>query len=430
MPKLNIGNQAEEIDDGDAVDLTVKPDTTVAEDITSLGDDAQAVEESFRELGTRLNQKTNPASDRADQLRRQTHDVEAHTRLARNELRQPTIRQGRLEKITSVLLRMPQIIESTGRAITIGADVLEPFAAQWFQFWIDVQDLSLKNLRRFGENLQKVGMRLKESTAPSRTKASPQRETLAGFRDVEESWCPEMVVIPAGSFLMGSSVDEKDRERWEGPQREVRFDRPYALGRFLITFEQFDRFCRETMRKKPTDHGWGRRDRPAINVSQQDAHEFCRWLSERIQVAYRLPSEAEWEYACRAGTTTPYAFGKTLSHDQANFGHLSTGRTSPVGRYQPNPWGIYDMHGNVAEWCVDLWHPSYDNAPKDGSAWTEDEEESSYSEPQALINSSMRVVRGGSWLDSVEKLRSAARSRQSLGMSHKGLGFRCARSLD
>ena len=423
-------HQAEEIDGDDVVELAIKPDSTIAEDIASLGDGAQAVEKTFQDLGARLDRETSPGSHCADQLRRQARDVEAHTRLARNELRQSTIRQNRLERITSVLLRMPQIIENTGKAIAIGTDVLEPFANQWFQFWADVQNLSLKNLRRFGENLQKVGQRLKENATPSKTGTNLPREALAVFRDVDESWCPEMVVIPSARFLMGSPDSEGGREKWESPQHRVRFDQRFAICRFPITFEQYDQFCRETGRKKPADNGWGRRDRPIVNVSFADATAFCHWLSERTKAPYSLPSEAAWEYACRAGSRTRYAFGDLITHDQANFGNPTAGTTKPVGTYQPNPWGIHDMHGNTWEWCLDVWHLTYQGAPDDGSPWVDDGDGGTIREGTNMSQGLFRVIRGGSRSDSPEKLRSASRNGHHMEKSHLGLGFRCLRALD
>ncbi len=251
---------------------------------------------------------------------------------------------------------------------------------------------------------------------------------------------PLMVVIPAGRFLMGSPPDEPERLDSEGPQHEVRIARPFALGVYAVTshevrtakpfalgvyavtFDDYDRFCDSTQREKPTDSGWGRGTRPVINVTWEDARAYCAWLSAQTERTYRLPSEAEWEYACRAGTDTPFYFGARLSTDQANVNgeHTYNGsakgeyrqRTMPVGAFPPNAFGLYDMHGNVWEWCQDAWHGDYNGAPTDGSAWE-------------AVGNMARVVRGGSWDGTPGGARSAARSFNNLPDGRNDLlGFR------
>jgi formylglycine-generating enzyme required for sulfatase activity len=226
------------------------------------------------------------------------------------------------------------------------------------------------------------------------------------FKDLDEPWCPEMVVIPAGSFLMGSPETEQGRNSNEGPQHRVTFARPFALGRFPVTFEEYDGRYYGRKEKKPGDEGWGRGRRPVINVDWEDADLYCLWLRGATGQAYRLPSEAEWEYACRAGTTTPFWMGATISTDQLNYDGASTcgrgargryrGQTTPVDAFPPNPWGLYDIHGNVWEWCADRWHDTYRGAPTDGSPWLQGTDW-------------RRVVRGGSWNSGPENVRSAFR---------------------
>jgi formylglycine-generating enzyme required for sulfatase activity len=238
------------------------------------------------------------------------------------------------------------------------------------------------------------------------------------FKDLDEPWCPEMVVIPAGTFLMGAPEDEKRRRRWEGPQHEVRFSRPFALGRYPVTFAEYDYFCDRTGRDKPDDRGWGRYRRPVINVSWGEAEDYCKWLSEMTKQPYGLPSEAEWEYACRAGTTTPFWTGTTISTGQANYkaedGQRARRQTTPVDTFLPNPLGLHDMHGNISEWCKDFWHESYRGAPVDGSAWL-------------TGASSRRVVRGGSWNNWKAFLGSAVRDWYVPDDRSVYLGFRVAR---
>ena len=243
------------------------------------------------------------------------------------------------------------------------------------------------------------------------------------------AFCPEMVVIPAGEFTMGSPPDEEDRADNEGPQREVRVPR-FALGRHEVTFAQYDA-CVEAggCAERPDDEGWGRGDRPVINVLWDDAQAYVAWLREATGQPYRLPSEAEWEFAARAGTTTPFSTGATISTSEANYnGNYTYGsgvegeyrqQTLPVGSFDANPWGLFEMHGNVWEWVEDCWHDNYRGAPTDGAAWLEADGG----------NCSLRVLRGGSWGNYPRLLRSAYRLRLSTVLRSRDYGFRVARTL-
>jgi formylglycine-generating enzyme required for sulfatase activity len=229
---------------------------------------------------------------------------------------------------------------------------------------------------------------------------------------------PNMVEIPAGSFHMGDLSGHGLSD--ERPVHEVRFARPFALGVYAVTFEEYDRFAQTTMRELPKDLGWGRGQRPVINVSWDDAMAYCQWLSVQTGQIYRLPSEAEWEYACRAGTTTEYSWGDDLGRNHANCvgcGSPWEGRQiAPVGSFAPNPWGLYDMHGNVWEWCADCWNGSYRDAPSDGSAWISG-------------NCERRVVRGGSWRNNERLIRSAYRNINSTSNRDTYFGFRVAMDI-
>ena len=230
------------------------------------------------------------------------------------------------------------------------------------------------------------------------------------FRDIDAPWCPEMVVIPPGEFMMGST-DTRRR----GPQHVVRIAYPLAVGRYPVTFEEYDHFVRSKGRVQPGDEGWGRGRRPVINVDWEDARAFAAWLSVQTGQRYRLLSEAEWEYACRAGTTSRFWWGDEITPEKANYG-TNVGRTSEVGSYLASPFGLYDMHGNMWEWVEDRWHDSYDGAPDDGSAWT-------------AGNDPRWVVRGGSWGNSREVLRSAVRVRYDTAYRGADVGFRVVRTL-
>jgi formylglycine-generating enzyme required for sulfatase activity len=237
------------------------------------------------------------------------------------------------------------------------------------------------------------------------------------FRDIDAPWCPELVVIPPGEFIMGSPEDEAARTDVEGPQHRVTFASPFALGKYPVTFEEYDHFCESTTAgKKSWDHGWGRGRRPVINVSLEDAETYCAWLSARTgRRHYRLPTEAEWEYACRAGTTTPFSTGAIITKGQATYLARRLG-TQQVGMFKANPWGLHGMHGNVWEWCADCWNESYNGAPSDGSAWTNGD-------------CRRRVIRGGSWSDKPEVLRSANRLGKPPESGNNVIGFRVARTL-
>jgi len=216
----------------------------------------------------------------------------------------------------------------------------------------------------------------------------------------------EMVAIPGGTFWMGSPKDEGEDD--ERPCRQVTVA-PFWMGKFVVTQAQY----KAVMGKNPSDFKGNifspGANRPVEMVSWNDAVEFCQKLSLRLYRQFRLPSEAEWEYACRAGTTTPFYFGDTISTDQANYnGNRIYGsgkkgeyreKTTDVGSFPPNAFGLYDMHGNVWEWCLDHRHDSYEGAPTDGSAWIDKEAK----------ENAARILRGGSWINYPVYCRSAYR---------------------
>jgi formylglycine-generating enzyme required for sulfatase activity len=226
---------------------------------------------------------------------------------------------------------------------------------------------------------------------------------------------PAMVELPAAGFLMGSSSSSPNFA--ERPQHPVSLQ-AFAISRYEVTFEEYDRFARATGRRLPNDEGWGRGRRPVINVSWQDATAYTDWLSRQTGHTYHLPSEAQWEFAARAGTTTPHWWPDTEETIPANCfdcGSEWDGRqTAPVGRFAENGLGLHDIAGNVQEWTQDCYHNSYNGAPSDGTAWLS-------------AGCSQRVVRGGAYSSPVDSLRSARRAQFDQDTRLDNLGFRVVR---
>jgi formylglycine-generating enzyme required for sulfatase activity len=212
----------------------------------------------------------------------------------------------------------------------------------------------------------------------------------------------QWVSIPAGTFVMGSPASEVNRSDDES-QHEVSLS-AFKMSAHEVTFAQYDVFCEATEREIPPDQGWGRGQRPVINISWDDATAFAKWMG------CRLPTEAEWEYACRAGSTTPFNTGENLTTSQANYG---SDQTRTVGTLTSNAFGLYDMHGNVWEWCSD-WHGDYPSSPQTNPKG-----------PSDGPLTTLRVIRGGSWNDKAPHFcRSASRNKNRPGSVYLNIGFR------
>jgi formylglycine-generating enzyme required for sulfatase activity len=233
------------------------------------------------------------------------------------------------------------------------------------------------------------------------------------IRDCPE--CGEMVVIRPGSFDMGSGAFDMEK-----PVHRVTIAKPFAIARREVTFDEWDRCVTAGVCKyRPDDRGWGRGERPVINVSWDDAQVFVRWLSERTGRKYRLPSEAEWEYAARGGTTTSYWWGRDVGSRHANCRDCGSGttlQTVPAGTFDANPFGLYDTAGNAAEWVEDCWNENYRGAPQDGSAWLTGQ-------------CRQRVLRGGSFDSQSRYLRSMSRFRYDVDVRYYANGFRVVREM-
>jgi formylglycine-generating enzyme required for sulfatase activity len=239
------------------------------------------------------------------------------------------------------------------------------------------------------------------------------------FRECAKD-CPEMIVIPPGEFVMGSPDSEEGRARNEGAQHKVTITRPFAVSVFDVTFDEWDACVAVGGCPAVGDSGFGRGRMPVTNVTWNDAQTYVAWLAKMTSRNYRLPTEAEWEYMARAGTTTTYYWGNELGKGNANCNVCGTKwdnvSPSPVGSFKPNPFGLYDVTGNVWQWLEDCLHNTYDGAPTDGSAWT-------------TGDCSLRVDRGGSWISNASNLRIAFRGSYPAGSRNYSLGVRVVRTV-
>jgi formylglycine-generating enzyme required for sulfatase activity len=264
---------------------------------------------------------------------------------------------------------------------------------------------------------------------------TPHKEPLPRPMAAERSFndcavgCPIMIIVPTGSFLMGSPDGESQRGNDEGPQHEVAISKVIAVGKYPVTFEEWD-FCHShggCSEVFPSDNNWGRGTHPVLNVSWQDAQDYVAWLSKFTGRKYRLLSEAEREYITRAGTLTPFWWGTDVSTTDANYDGTKKYLDEPTGLFRqetlsvntfdPNPWGFFQVSGNTWDWVEDCYHDSYDGAPKDGSAWT-------------TGDCSRHVLRGGSWGSQPRNIRSAARWRLPTETREPYYGFRVAMVCD
>lgn len=255
----------------------------------------------------------------------------------------------------------------------------------------------------------------------------------------------EMVYTPGGTFTMGASESGEGSHDYERPQREVAMQ-PFWMGKYAITQQQWRQVANlpKLQRDLDPDPSYFKGDdRPVEQVNWYDAVEFCARLSVATGTNYILPSEAQWEYACRAGTTTPFYFGATITTDLVNYdgnyryANAPEGEyreeTMPAGSFPPNNFGLYDMHGNVWEWCADSWHNSYAGAPRDGRVWDDEHNDNRYQNYQASLanlfnDESSKIIRGGAWFNTPRSCRSAARFDYHPVIRGSRVGFRVVRS--
>ena len=245
-----------------------------------------------------------------------------------------------------------------------------------------------------------------------------QRTIGEAFRDCPE--CPELMVVPAGKYAMGSPASEFGRSDDEGPVHTIVLPRPIAVGKYEVTFEQWDA-CASAgdCSHRPDDRSWGRENRPVINVNWADAKAYAKWLAAKTGKPYRLLTESEWEYAARAGSSTRYPWGDDAGKDQAVLRDATSisnfYQTAPVGTFSANRFGLHDMIGNAWEWTEDCWNESFAGAPTDGSAWLSGD-------------CGQRVVRGASWLSAPRDARTAVRFGYVASARMSDVGFRVVRT--
>jgi formylglycine-generating enzyme required for sulfatase activity len=245
---------------------------------------------------------------------------------------------------------------------------------------------------------------------------------LADFRECAKD-CPKMIVVPPGRFMMGSPASETDRLDNEGPQHEVTIANPFAVSQFEVTWDEWDACVKYGDCPHIPDSTWGRETRPVINVTWEQAKQYVAWFSAMTGQPYRLLTEAEWEYAARAGTSSAYPWGNEIGNGNANCSGCGSHwadekKTAPVGSFPPNAFGLYDMNGNVWEWVEDFYQDNYNGAPSDGSVLI----------TRDRIN---HVVRGGSWSvwQGPQSARSASRDNYAKDQQRAMVGFRVARTL-
>lgn len=307
-------------------------------------------------------------------------------------------------RASAVVRRGLRVLFWLGLALVLLAGVVLPtLAPQWMPFVA----------------LTAPAAEIKETAYPPGTR----------LRDCRDEGCPWLVVVPAGEFMMGSAAGEEGRSDNEGPQHRVRISQPFAVMEAEVTREAFARFVDEMGYKPKT--GWCSWNEsgieqtvahPVVCVSWEDATAFSKWLSKRTGAEYRLLSEAEWEYAARAGSSTRFYFGNDAKelcrYAKVNGCNEGYKETAPTKSFQPNAFGLYDMHGNAWEWTQDCWHDSYEGAPEEGSKpW------------ETNCSDDRRVLRGGGWYDTPGIARSAFRRRNSPDYRYINTGFRLARTL-
>ena len=318
---------------------------------------------------------------------------------------------------------LASLIALTGALGLVLADVPSASAQSNDPYISAIDDRPAARLRR---------MREAETEIPTDPNVVPPSDkTGFDWQPLEHPLVPEMVVIRPGQFMMGSPVTQKRRDRNEGPQIPVTINYAFEIGRFEVTFDDWEKCVRGggCNGYRPEDNGWGRGRRPVTNISYNDAQSYIRWLNASTGLKYRLPSEAEWEYVARAGKPLPFSTptGRGISAREANFnakfpygpGTVAgeyIRQTLPVGSFPANSFGVHDIHGNVYEFVSDCYVAGHIGNPADGS-------------PRRDGNCDARIIRGGSWVTHGYQMRAAKRLRYTMDHRYDDFGFRLARTI-
>ncbi|MCP4698523.1 MAG: formylglycine-generating enzyme family protein [Gammaproteobacteria bacterium] len=302
--------------------------------------------------------------------------------------------------------------------VEITSDVLEQSGSELYPQMISRSRELVQRIYRVPGTVQKPESKQEQRPKRKQNLEEPAEKVTAGLHDYlsdGKTLGPAMVYLPEGSFRMGSPEGKRGWFEEGSPEHEVALS-SFSVGQYPVTFEEYDRFCADAKRKKPDDRKWGRARRPVIHVSWEDARAYCKWLSRQTGQNYRLLTEAEWEYACRAETQTRYSFGDEEGElgEYAWYDKNSGRQTHPAGEKKPSAWKLYDMHGNVWEWVNDYWADNYSSEPQ--------------TDPKGPNTGSSRVIRGGSWDITARICRSAMRGRNDPGGRDSSLGFRLART--
>jgi formylglycine-generating enzyme required for sulfatase activity len=403
-------------------------------EIVSALEAAKSAEQNLLVGANEVERITEPSSANADSLKRQMRDVRSLLRFARVELRMPEFVPRWFRKIINGIEDYPRLLLKTSKGIQIGVDVARPLADAWHHFEHGFSRLVLDSIEQAARGFKEVAQKWEAQ------RTSQRDNDFAPFSIIRDKlgngqFGPEMVVIPAGEFLMGSATGElnlaEDHRAYEnevslnGTKRQMRISKSFAIGRYLVTRDEYLTYVKATGGEPPNNDTSENGKLPIVNVSWNDAQKYIAWLNKETGKIYRLPSEAEWEYSCRAGTDTRRCWGDAWNKDKAN-GAGSLGHTSPVDQYPPNMWGIHDMIGNVWEWCEDILCDEIDRLPDDGAPYVS----TSGNTDRKQGSLPVRVHRGGAFTSSPRRLRCANRSWEIPDVGDGNVGFRLARRLD
>jgi formylglycine-generating enzyme required for sulfatase activity len=350
------------------------------------------------------------AKRRDDLSQKERAYIEASVALsARLEAEKEAARQAEIKSQQELTKALAQAHQVRPVKAVVGVLVILIVVGLGYAGWLKQADLKVRIVM------------LAEVLWPKVLTAAAERALRPQDRFKECASCPEMVVVPAGEFMMGSPANEKDRNSNESPQHKVTIARAFAVSRFELTFDEWDAcVALGGCAIQPGDQGWGHGTRPVINISWNDVQGYVAWLSKQTGKPYRLLSEAEWEYAARAGSDKAYSWGAEIGKGNASCdgcGSQWDGKqTAPVGSFAANAFGLHDMHGNVFEWVQDCFQDNYNGAPADGSVRSDDD-------------CKRRVVRGGSWFWIPSSLRAAYRSMFAPDVRDYSIGFRVGRTL-